>query len=108
LRAKTDDPESTGPPKKRVTKSTPTTGARRNFTPINATAAAAAAAATVTHRRGVLREYFKRRRKQNVWLEMIFSSSLFMVIIIFALLDVLGEAPPELTSESDAPPIGRN
>ena len=25
-----------------------------------------------------------------------------MVIIIFALLDVLGEAPPDLTSESDA------
>ena len=35
---------------------------------------------------------------------MIVSISLpqFMVIIIFALLDVLGEAPPELTSESDA------
>jgi hypothetical protein len=50
-----DDPESTGPPQKRVT-SQLDHRRRRNVTPLKATTTAAA---TATHRRGILRENFR-------------------------------------------------
>ena len=54
LGANTDDPRVEWTTTKTRHKSTPTTGARRNVTPIKATTAA-----TATHRRGILRETFR-------------------------------------------------